>query len=126
MSVVLDTSAVLVVIFGEPGGATVAGRLASGAIGTVNLAEVATKLAEAGYTDEDLDATLAGLEALRVPFDERLAAATGRLRRETRHLGLSLGDCACLALAQSLGAPILTADRTWADLDLGVEIEVIR
>jgi ribonuclease VapC len=41
-------------------------------------------------------------------------------------LGLSFGDRACLALAKSLVAPALTADRSWARLDLGIAIEVIR
>jgi PIN domain nuclease of toxin-antitoxin system len=40
--------------------------------------------------------------------------------------GLSLCDRACLALAQSLAVPALTADRSWARLDLGIAIEVIR
>jgi PIN domain nuclease of toxin-antitoxin system len=45
------------------------------------------------------------------------------LRITTRGRGLSFGDRACLALANSLGATILTADRTWAGLD---RVELIR
>jgi PIN domain nuclease of toxin-antitoxin system len=37
-----------------------------------------------------------------------------------------LGDRSCLALARSLGAPLLTADRAWQRIDLGIEIELIR
>lgn len=40
--------------------------------------------------------------------------------------GLSLGDRACLALAAELGIPALTADQTWAGLDIGVKVELIR
>ena len=43
-------------------------------------------------------------------FREEDALEAGRLRRDTRHLGLSLGDRACLALGLRLGLPILHAD----------------
>jgi len=47
----------------------------------------------------------------------------------TRHLGLSLGDRSCLALARSRGITVVTADRAWREIDaeeLGVPVEVIR
>ena len=60
------------------------------------------------------------------PFDEGLTIAGGLLRRSTRTHGLSLGDRACLALARRERAPVLTADRSWAALELGLEVEFIR
>jgi PIN domain nuclease of toxin-antitoxin system len=50
----------------------------------------------------------------------------GDLVAQTRQLGLSLGDRACLALALSLKAPIYTADKSWKKLKLAVRIHVIR
>lgn len=44
----------------------------------------------------------------------------------TKELGLSLADRACMALAVTLGLPLLTADRSWVEVDLPVEIRVIR
>jgi ribonuclease VapC len=44
----------------------------------------------------------------------------------SRSAGLSLGDRACLALAQQRGCIAVTADRAWADVDLGVGILVVR
>jgi PIN domain nuclease of toxin-antitoxin system len=44
----------------------------------------------------------------------------------TRSAGLSVGDRACLGLAKELDLPVVTADRMWASLDLGIEIELIR
>ena len=49
-----------------------------------------------------------------------------RLRALTRAHGLASGDRACLALARRLGLPALTADRTWAELGLGISVVVIR
>jgi PIN domain nuclease of toxin-antitoxin system len=62
------------------------------------------------------------------PFVDVLADATAALRPATRKAGLSLGDRACLALAQQLNATILTTDRPWLALaaDLGLEILCIR
>jgi ribonuclease VapC len=39
---------------------------------------------------------------------------------------LSLADRACLALAQHEGLPAVTADRKWAQVDIGVDIRLIR
>ena len=69
---------------------------------------------------------LRGLDLAIRPFDESLAVAAGLLRSATREHGLSLGERACLAMARCEGAAVLTADRTWATLNVGVEVELIR
>jgi ribonuclease VapC len=61
-----------------------------------------------------------------VDFDAELAEMSADLRPATRPNGLSLGDRACLALAQKRGAVALTADRTWASVDVPVEVRVVR
>jgi PIN domain nuclease of toxin-antitoxin system len=50
----------------------------------------------------------------------------GLLRAGTRGKGLSLGDRYCLALAASRNAVAVTADRAWANLDIGLSIEMVR
>ena len=55
-----------------------------------------------------------------------LALASGLLRPATKTLGLSLGDRVCLALAQDLDCPVLTADRAWESLTLGIKVVVVR
>ena len=128
VTVVLDASAVLAVIFSEAGGDRVLPHLASAdsRMSAVNLAEVAGRLVDAGFSDPEVRAALAALHGAVVAFESETALHSGVLRRKTRALGLSLGDRSCLALAGELGATAITADRAWAGLDIGVEIEVIR
>jgi len=98
----------------------------AGAVGsTVNLAEVQTKLVSRGWTPDEAreDATSPIREA--VPFTEEQARIAGNLVVQTQHLGLSLGDRACLAAGTSLGVPIYTAEKTWKKLRLGVRIHAI-
>ncbi|MHB8575791.1 MAG: type II toxin-antitoxin system VapC family toxin [Dehalococcoidia bacterium] len=123
----LDASALLAHFLDEPGKQAVAAALLAGAaISAVNLAEVLARLHQNGTHELALRQAVARLGLDVVPFDEDLAYRTAVLRPLTRHLGLSLGDRACLALAQKLGLPVLTADRAWADLSLGITIQLIR
>jgi len=122
----LDTSAVLAVVFGEPGADRVLPELAGGAISAVNIAEITAKMVDRGFDWTDARAAVNRFGLSVAPFDAPLAFASGSLRNGTRARGLSLGDRACLALAQRDRLRVLTADRAWGDLDLGVEIEVIR
>jgi ribonuclease VapC len=125
--VVLDASAIIAVINSELGTEKLTAQLLARAVGsTVNLAEVQTKLLSRGWTSEQAweDATSPVREVL--PFDEEQARIAGNLSIETRLLGLSLGDRACLALGISLKAPVYTAERAWKKLKLGVQVHVIR
>ncbi len=97
-----------------------------GLISAVNLSEVVTKLADAGIPEPVIRAILQPLGLETIPFDEEQAYKAGMLRIPTREIGLSSGDRACLGLAQSLGMEVLTADRAWSQLDLGVRVRVIR
>ena len=108
---VLDASALIAYLKEEPGGETVAPLIPDAVISAVNMAEVVTRMTEDGFTAEQARAVIADTSVNVVTFDESLAIATGLLRDTTRHLGLSLGDRACLALAGKLGVPALTADR---------------
>lgn len=120
---VLDSSAVLAWIQAEPGGeAASEGALLS----AVNLAEVIGKLIDKGYSPGDVLAMARGLAHRIVPLDEELAMATGMLRAQTRAQGLSLGDRACLALAQREGLPALTTDKAWSEVQVAVEIRMLR
>ncbi len=123
---VLDASAVLAALAGEPGADVVNAALPNAVISTVNLTEVGAKLAERGMNEADIRAAVGMLGLNVVIFDEDAAYAAAMLRVRTRGHGLSLGDRVCLALGLARGAPILTADRSWARLDVGAEVRLIR
>ena len=125
--IVLDASAILAVILREPGYERLTPALLAQAVaGTVNLAEVHGKLVTRGWSSEEAweDATSPIQEI--APFNEEHAKIAGDLIQSTRHLGLSLGDRACLALAIALNAPVYTADKSWKSLKLKARVHAIR
>ncbi len=125
--IVLDASAVLALLNNEPGADRLTLELLNDATcSTVNLAEVQSKLVSAGLNpDEAWEDTLSPIREA-APFTAEHARIAGGLVAETRTLGLSLGDRACLALGLALKAPVYTADRSWKNLKVGVRIHVIR
>ncbi len=126
MTVVLDASALLAVLRAEPGAERVEPRLEGARIGAVNLSEVVAKLDDDGVPELEIQRAIGRLDLEVHAFDAAQAYAAGVLRQKTRALGLSFGDRACLSLAQRLGAVALTADRSWARLEIGVVVDVIR
>lgn len=128
MAFILDASALLALIFREPGADVVGTALKAGAqMSAVNVAEVASRLHQEGWTAFGVNALFQDLPILVLPFDFNTAALCGRYRPLTDHLGLSLGDRACLATAYLQAGTALTADQVWAQLDLeGVAISCIR
>lgn len=125
MSVVLDTSAILAVLLDERGRGAVEAKWDEAVIAAPNLAEVLSVLSDRGHGAEALEGTRNELRPHVAVFGAREAELAGRLRAVTRGVGLSLGDRACLATAIVLGAPVMTADRAWMGLEVGVAIEVI-
>ena len=92
----------------------------------MNLAEVLTRTLGRGGELARADAQLRVLPIVIVDFDREDAVAAAALRGSTRHIGLSLGDRCCLALGLKLGLPVITTDKGWAELELGVHVELIR
>ena len=130
-AVVLDSSSLLAFLREERGAALVEESLANAVISAVNWAETLTKLFDLGQDADAIASSLAqggvvGQSLAIWPLDDTLARETARLRRETRKAGLSLGDRACLALGRVLRLPVLTGDRSWQDLELGIDVRAIR
>jgi ribonuclease VapC len=126
VTAVLDASAVLALLYDEPGADSVAEHIVTGAvISAVNLSEVATILTRHGH---DPHAVLTPLrtQVEVVAFTDTDALTAAQLYPIVSSKGLSLGDRACLALAQRLTAPAVTAEHIWADLNLDITILGIR
>lgn len=124
--VVLDTSALLAVLLEEPGAETVIAEMQGAEIPIINYCEVLTKSVEQGGDLDEVE-RIVRTYLLRIrAFREGHALEVARLRPLTRHLGLGLGDRACLVQGKFSDMPILTADTKWARLDLGIDIRLIR
>ena len=129
MPFVLDTSAVLAILFREPGQDVVRSALHEGALlSAVNFAEAITRLVRDGMAADRAAAAITALPIGLRDLDAQLATDAGALFAQTRPFGLSLGDRACLALARQESVPALTGDRVWVEVAplLGVEVRLIR
>lgn len=126
MEIVFDASALLVLLNKEQGHQVVESYLPQAIISAVNLAEVITVLMSTGMTAEQSTTIPTSLVAKVIPFNTELATQSAVLRGLTKSYGLSLGDRACLALAQQKQLPVITADRVWKQLNLPIEIIFVR
>jgi ribonuclease VapC len=124
---VLDASAILAVINGELGYEKLTPQLlANSLLSTVNATEAQSKLIVRGWNSDEAWNDVTGFVEEVLVFDELQARIAGDLTAQTRGLGLSLGDRACLALALSLRLPVYTTDRSWTKLTVGIPIHPIR
>lgn len=124
--VVLDASALIALLWREPGEQHVAEVVGSSVMSTVNLSEVLQRFAADGVPVRQPITQLTGLGIRAEPFTVEDAGGAAALREPTRQAGLSLADRACLALARRLDLPVHTADQAWATVDAGVTVVLIR
>lgn len=127
--IVLDASVLLAILNNESGTKIFFEQpdlLAGAAVSAVNLAEAHNKLVSLGMSASDAWEAATAPASEITDFNAEQARIAGDLVRQTRALGLSLGDRACLALGIATKAAIYTADRTWKALRVGVPIHVIR
>ena len=96
------------------------------AISSVNFCEVVGKLVRDGVPASQVYSVTQLFRKYVVAFSIIHAECAGEIHRTTQSHGLSLGDRACLALAMENDATVLTGDRVWKQLDIGVRVELIR
>jgi PIN domain nuclease of toxin-antitoxin system len=118
--VVVDASAILALLNQEIGSEEVLNFIGKAAISTVNLSEVIAKLADTGIPEEDIRQIISNLNLEVISFHEEQALKAGMLRPITKSIGLSFGDRACLSLGIFLNQPVLTTDRLWSNISIGV------
>lgn len=126
---VIDSSALLAFVFREPGADMVSEWLDRGATASaVIVQEVATKLRHLGFTGDDAAETIGVLGLTVADHTHALALASGGLYADTKAFGLSHGDRSCLALAQAMQVPAVTADKAWSEAGvlLGIGVEQVR
>jgi len=129
---ILDASALLAFLYRERGSSDVRFALLRGAaMSAVNWAEVLAKFSDLGHEPWEVVRDLAsrdiyGRNLAIFPFDDSIARDSALIRKMTRDRGLSLGDRACLSTGRRFHVPVVTADKCWAGLKVGVEILVIR
>jgi ribonuclease VapC len=124
--VVVDSSAALAFLRQEPGGELAPPLLACGIMSAVNYAEVVQRFWRDGQDPEPYIDSLAKTGLTIVAAEMSVAHLAGDLERRTRRLGLSLADRFCLAEAFLRRLPVVTTDRPFSELNLGIEIKRLR
>ena len=122
---VVDASALLGLLLDEEPARKVENLLASSVMSAVNFSETVAKLTDIDIPEKKVREILERLPMEIYPFDKNQAYISGLLRATTKTRGLSLGDRACLSLGIVLGHPVVTMDKAWRNLNIGVEIEVL-
>ncbi len=117
----LDASAVLAWLQEERGAEVVDEVMDASAIASINAAEVIQKLMGQGATAEK---ALEIVERMAIPVIEFSSSHLPCMARLSNIKGLSLGDRACLAIADTMGIPAVTADQVWATI--GPKVRLIR
>lgn len=125
-SYLLDASALLAAIHNELGGELVQQIIEESAVSSVNWSEVLQKLNKAGADTQAITAALKALGLEIIAFNEDDATIAASLWPETKSLGLSLADRACLATGRRLKLTVVTADKVWQSLDAEQKIKLIR
>jgi len=116
---VLDSSALLVFLFGGRGNEVVKGNLEGSAIGAANWSEVLTKIE--GSVERSLVESLLFAFGLVIEPVTRADATRAAIIHQSNP-SLSLGDRLCLALGERLEADVLTADRAWGNVNGIIQI----
>lgn len=123
---VLDTSIILAILKNEAIDEAAYALVDGGVMSAVNVAEIYTKLSDFKMFDvREVDILLGTLDRIE-PFTIHQARVAGFLRDSTRHVGLSLGDRCCLALALELNADVYTTEHVWSRINLNCNIHLLR
>ena len=124
--IAVDSSAILAVLFQEPGSARALERMSGGVMSAVNHAETGAKMIARGWRRDEWEGVVDVFGLTLVPFDRRMAVLCAGMAPDFARRGVSFADRACIALGMIENVPVLTGDRKWASLGLELEVELIR
>ena len=124
--IILDASAIIAYMDGEPGSDIVEEWLPDSAASMVNICEVIAVLVREGKPVEQVSEGVRDLILTIVPFSWEIARATAAMIKDTQPKGLGLGDRAALATAKVMNLPVLTAESRWLDVPTGADVRLIR
>ena len=124
--IILDASALIAFVRKENGKKQVEPYISYALMSAVNFAEVVMRLQTCNIPMDVIRMIETDLLKEVIPFERDQVYLTAELREQTKLLGLSFADRACLALGKLKGLSVLTGDKAWAKLDIGVEIKFIR
>ena len=123
---IYDASALLTLINREKGYEVAEENIGNSIMSSVNISESATILIKVGFSIDDAKDIIGSIIKTQISFDNNHAYIAANLYAKTKKYGLSFGDRACLSLAIDKSLPLLTADKIWAKLDIGIDIQLIR
>src|SRR5580658_8361059 len=126
LEIVFDASAIIAYLDGEPGSEIVERWLPVGGASMVNICEVIAVLVRKGKSESEVAPEVQALIPMIVPFGWDIARLTAALIVDAQAKGLGLGDRAALATAKVLKVPVLTAEKRWLDVSVGVDVQLIR
>ncbi|HEY6986783.1 MAG TPA: type II toxin-antitoxin system VapC family toxin [Bryobacteraceae bacterium] len=123
---ILDSSALLAAILGEPGANRVLEIVDRAAISAVNLFEVFGKLIQKGVPAERVKDRLTSFAVPTISWSEDDVWASADFVTVAWTHGFSLADRVCLQLAYRYHAQAVTTDREWTKLSSKQKILLIR
>lgn len=133
---IIDTSAIVAILRGEPGAELHARMIATAGIARISAAtyvelgivvDGAHDAVASGALDSFLDEAGIGVEALTESQARIARAAYQRFGRGSGHAArLNMGDCFSYALARELGEPLLFTGRDFSQTDIEIVTEPIR
>lgn len=124
--IVFDSSAILALLKMESGHEIVSKNLEQAVVSSVNFCEIVSFLSKKTQKQDEMIKFLTETFDCIEDFNIEQAIIAGSFINVTKDYGLSLGDRACLALAKYKNIPVLTADKAWTKLNLGIKIKLIR
>ncbi|MEY3106453.1 MAG: hypothetical protein RIT35_619 [Pseudomonadota bacterium] len=125
--IVLDASALIALFAKESGYDLIKRHMKDVIMSSVNIAEVYKYCIETqGLTKEEAKNLIKLSDIKIIEFTDEQALITASLVSKTKQYGLSLGDRACIALAIEGKYSIITCDKIWQKIDVGVKFIMAR